>query len=53
MRDRIYCRRHKRWHSAHAATHCREKVRAGDCIDRKGAKRDERCPIWAGQWGAR
>lgn len=47
MRARIRCKKHGARHSAHAAFHCRTRVKAGECLDAKQQPRGERCPIWA------
>lgn len=41
MKLRIWCRRHKRSHSAHAALHCRKKLpmKHGVCVGVPGVRR--------------
>lgn len=60
MRARLYCRTHKRWHSAHAAMHCRQGVKPGECTVPYSVDgvlelrpRGDRCPVWLPAWSGR
>ncbi len=54
MRARIWCRKHKRWHSQHAALHCRtgacttSKLAHGRTVGKAWCVFPARCPVAMG-----